>query len=102
MEFYETADKKFPLVTKINYIITGRLEMHRLVTEQWLKSHNILYNKLIMKSNDSTLSHADYKAAALNDAADVRLYIESDSAQAKIIAEKTSIPVWCTDSQRAY
>lgn len=102
IEFYKTADAKFPLQGTVNYIITSRLEKHRAVTEQWLHEHGIKYNCLIMKPIDSDQSHEQYKTDVLKQLSDVELYIESSERQAKFIARHAGITVWCTDLQTTY
>ena len=102
LQFYKTADKKFPLQQKIKYIITARFERYRSVTEEWLRKNNIQYDNLIMKPDDCKLTHAQFKAQTLNRLSDVKLYIESNDKQAKAIFENTKLSVWCTDTQRAY
>lgn len=102
IEFYKTADKKFHLSHPIKYIITSRLDRHRMITEEWLSKNNIKYGTLIMKPESSTLDHYEFKVEALKSLSDVELYIESDVKQAKLISSKISIPVWCVDSQTTY
>jgi uncharacterized HAD superfamily protein len=99
--FYKTADPLFLYQKPIKYIITGRLEKYRSVTEYWLSKHNIKYNQLIMKQ-DTKVNHWEYKKDSLILHNDVSLYIESDIKQAKKIASNCSIPVWCVDNQTYY
>jgi hypoxanthine phosphoribosyltransferase len=102
IEFYKNADKKFELKEKVKYIITSRLDTHRSVTEDWLDKNNIKYENLIMKPASSKLRHEEYKLGILKSIKDVELYIESDTQQARFIAESGNIPVWCIDSQTTY
>ena len=102
--FYQTADPRFLFKKPVKYIITSRQEKFRTVTLEWLNTHNVKFEELIMKPNNTpggNESHALYKANELNNL-NVKLYIESDPKQAKIIAQRVNIPVWCTDNQRIY
>ena len=68
-EFYRSC--KPTKYSKINYdfIITGRKDFYRKLTEDWLKENNVIYRKLIMyptgvrKSLEGVLK---YKAEAIN------------------------------------
>ena len=100
LDFYHYAEPKFLPERPVKYIITSRLEKYRDVTEEWLKRHNIGYEKLIMKTNPD-IKHGIYKANIIN-SLNMLLYIESDVKQAKQISERVNIPVWCTDNQTLY
>jgi orotate phosphoribosyltransferase len=77
-------------------IVTGRTEQYRTITEQWLKRHNIMYNKLIMKPNNlagvknTPKFKADYYINS-----NACLFIESCPKQAKEIADLSKKPVYC-------
>jgi hypoxanthine phosphoribosyltransferase len=50
--FYKTAKPyRIPIVC-LKFIVTARLEKYREVTEIWLKKHNVLYDKLIMRQSE--------------------------------------------------
>jgi hypoxanthine phosphoribosyltransferase len=103
--FYKTAQSKFLFSKPIKYIITSREERFRKVTETWLASHHIKYEKLIMKPSGSlggNQANAEYKTSILNSIDKIELYIESDVEQAKIISQNTGIPTWCIDNQKLY
>lgn len=103
--FYVNAEPKFLFTKPIKYIITSREEHHRAVTTNWLKKHNIIYEKLIMKPSGhpgGDNAHGRFKSQVLNNLTDIELYIESDSKQATIISQLVNIPIWCTDSQKLF
>lgn len=103
--FYRTAEPKFLFTKPIKYIITSREERFRPATEEWLKKHNIKYERLIMKATGmpgGNQAHAEYKANTLKKLNGIELYIESDPKQAKIMSQFINIPVWCTDNQKLY
>ena len=45
------------------YILTGRPERNRELTERWLEHHKISYNQLIMRSDRDFRKSPDYKSA---------------------------------------
>jgi hypoxanthine phosphoribosyltransferase/uncharacterized HAD superfamily protein len=100
LDFYHRAEPKFLPERPVKFVITSRLEKYRDVTTDWLKRHNIQYEKLIMKT-DSNIKHGLYKANIIN-SNNMLMYIESDPKQAKQISERVNIPVWCTDNQKIY
>jgi len=102
IKFYESAEAKFIPQKPIKYIITSRLEIHRNITENWLRKNNIKYEKLFMKSNSNDFNHAMYKTDIINSLNDLELYIESDMNQAELISKNVKIPVWCIDNQSVY
>ncbi len=91
-------------ITKQDSIITGRLEIYREITENWLKEYNIEYNELIMKPNslEGVENTPAFKAEYYlkDDAA--KLFIESSVTQAEKIAKLTNKIVFCTDNQKYY
>lgn len=99
--FYKTVHPLFVYQKPIKYIVTARLEKYRKITEIWLKSNNIKYESLIMKS-DTSKEHWEYKKDFLKDHNEISLYIESDVKQAKMISKNCSTSVWCVDNQTFY
>lgn len=103
--FYKTAEPKFLFTKPIKYIITSREERFRYITDTWLQTHNIKYEKLIMKETGKpggNQAHAEYKATTIKNFPELELYIESDAKQAKIMSQFINIPVWCIDDQKLY
>ena len=81
-------------------IVTNRLERHRLETEAWLARHGIKYGTLTMSpystfaDRDRANDAAARKAMAYLADPTIRLFIESDDAQAQQIARRTRRPVF--------
>ena len=97
-----------PLVlptTPIGAIVTYRCERYRSVTENWLKRHGIDYGELFMCQNEQRRSSADaarYKAAIYAANRWALLFVESNPAQAKVIAEITGKQVFCYSNAKMY
>lgn len=73
----------------VPYIITGRRELFRKACEAWLERHQIYYGQLIMYPHSYAQRMQDvaqWKAEQVNRLG-CRMYIESDSWQAKTIRE---------------
>ena len=90
-----------PLVlptTPLGAIVTYRCERYRQVTADWLKRHGVQYNELFMCQSEqlrSSAGAARYKAYAYELAKWALLFVESNPAQAKAIAEITGKQVFC-------
>ena len=97
------AKPKFITKYNISIICTCRLEKYRNITENWLKQHNINYNKLIMMQYNTKVErvienrHGQFKGEIFqNSSSDI--FFESDYGQANII--KSMNPdkqVFCVD-----
>lgn len=85
----------------VGTLITWRREEHRGITEAWLKSKGVTYSNLIMAERDKWKSVAEYKAHYYK-SSDARLFIESNSKQAKQIYELSNKPVVCFLTNEAY
>lgn len=84
----------------IKYIVTGRVEKHRDITEKWLKDHNILYENLIMRP-DYDINCENYKALTY-EKLNMKLFIESSEFQAKEIFKRTGKPVLSIETMQLY
>lgn len=90
---------------KIRYLVTCRLEKYRALTETWLATHGIEYEKLIMMnlpSKEARIAsggHASFKADVYM-ATNARLFIESNNSQANEIAKIANKPVLCIGTQK--
>lgn len=79
---------------KIAALVTSRLEKYRPQTEQWLRENGVQYDKLYMlnvASKEERIRlgcHADFKAETYKRLDDCILFVESNSRQARQIAEK--------------
>jgi len=101
INFIKQSKQKFVPDKKLKYIVTGRLEKYRKITENWLKEHNIEYEKLIMcpaKNHEERrkINPAKYKANFYKQS-DALIFIESNYNEARIINEITKKPVYCSD-----
>ena len=89
----------------IPVIVTGRLEKYRGATEAWLSRHGIRYGKLVMWPggvqerwpNDAC---AKWKAGVIRPMSGVRVYVESDPRQARVIADHSGKWVVCPELGR--
>jgi orotate phosphoribosyltransferase len=101
---YENWLRTVPLKIRpknVGALITWRREEHRGITEAWLKSKGVTYSNLIMAERDKWPSVAEYKAYYYK-SSDARLFIESNSKQAKRIYELSNKPVICFLTNEAY
>jgi orotate phosphoribosyltransferase len=104
-EFLSHAERFLLPTVPVGYVVTCRLEKHRLQTESWLARHNVKYKRLIMMDLPSKAariaagSHGAFKANACRHLG-ANLFIESDEAQALEIANRASVDVFCVKTQR--
>lgn len=93
---------------KVAALITSRLEKYRPQTEQWLREHNVQYDKLYMLENMTAKErcrqgvHAKHKANILKQHPEISFFIESDPKQAQDIAKITGRPVFCATNDKKY
>lgn len=99
VDFLTTAPLKLR-PQNIGFLITGRLEKYRDLTEKWLSANGIVYKQLIMRQNRS-ISHVEHKANAYRKCS-ADLFIESSSYQAKRIAAITKKPVIGLDTNEIF
>jgi len=96
-----------PLRKPIHSIVSSRMEKHRSFTEAWLSAHNVAYVNLILTNYTSASDrqkdnrYAELKADYYKTCS-CGWFVESDSCQAKIIAELTAKPVICSDTLESY
>jgi uncharacterized HAD superfamily protein len=90
---------------KVLALVTSRLEKYRVQTEQWLKDHNVHYEKLFMldlPSKEDRLKqdgvHASFKAQIYNSLKNSVLFLESNKEQALAIAQLTKKAVFCVET----
>jgi uncharacterized HAD superfamily protein len=104
LEFIRTVPPRFLPTRPIGHIVTCRLEQYRAATEAWLAAHDITYASLTMLDLPSKAARqaqggrASWKAEQVARLG-VELFIESDPGQARKIAARVGIPVWCTTTQ---
>jgi len=93
---------------KIAALVTSRLEKYRPQTEQWLRENGVQYDKLYMlnvASKEERIClgcHADFKAETYKRLDDCILFVESNSRQARQIAEKSGKPVICAETDEMF
>ncbi len=102
IEFIKNARPLYIPKYKIKAIVTSRLEKYRKYTEDWLKSNNVMYEKLYMlnlpdkEARIKHNAHASFKAKIFNKLKNTLYFYESDRNQAYKIFQltgKTSICV---------
>lgn len=82
---------------KVRYLVTGRLEKYRDVTEKTLRALGVQWGELIMKpSNAGNIGR--WKASVVGELP-IKLFVESSIRQAKKIAA-TGKSVLCTENMR--
>jgi hypothetical protein len=80
---------------KINSIVTTRPEKHRTQMVEWLEAHSIQYNHLYMLDLPSPVEgrnpqiYAEFKAEIFSSKKDCELFIEYDTAQARVIRRRS-------------
>jgi uncharacterized HAD superfamily protein/hypoxanthine phosphoribosyltransferase len=95
IEFMRSATVLNVPTYKINSIVTARLEKYRPHTEAWLEANGIQYDNLYMLDLPSADErrrrriHAEFKAEIYGRKEDCWLFIESNTAQASAIQERT-------------
>lgn len=93
--------------SKVNALVTSRLEKYRPQTEQWLRTHNVQYDKLIMLDLPSKEErqkqgvHASHKSSYYIKSG-LALFVESEPAQALAIMKASGKPVFCTGDNQMY
>lgn len=89
IQFLKNQRPKFVPVRKIKILVTGRLEKYRKITEEWLKNHGIVYEKLVMCPCSTREERKSYGVAQMKgrlfQEVDLPLFIESDLGEAKVI-----------------
>jgi uncharacterized HAD superfamily protein len=106
-EKYENFLSKVPLLRrpslKIGWLVTCRLEKYRGLTENWLRTNGIAYDKLVMMdlpdkaARIASGGHAAHKAAVYKSCS-AEVFIESSAAQAGKIARASGKYVICLET----
>lgn len=92
---------------KIKALVTSRLEKYRKETEEWLKKHNVKYEKLYMldlPNKEARIrmgAHGKFKAKIFAQTT-AELFVESEPKQAKEIAELSGKPCICVGNDKYY
>lgn len=94
--------------TKIRMICTNRISRWRPETEAWLAKYNVTYDELIMQPHTTAVERrrgsnpAVFKAENYKNRKESILFVESHSAQAKIIARLSGKPVLSIEEMKLY
>lgn len=108
LNFIRTAKPLYIPDYKIGAIITARLEKYRYETEIWLKKNRVIYSNLYMlnlPSKEDRIrlnAHTNIKIYYYNKLTHLKLFLESEPIQAKLIAQKTGKKVICTKNNILY
>lgn len=92
---------------RIGTLVTSRLEKYRGLTEDWLAGQGIEYDKLVMldlpsKEERQRLGvHGSFKGEVYGKS-DARFFIESEPAQAEVIARVSGKPAFCIETQQVF
>lgn len=97
---------RLPKLFKCKGIITARLEKYRDITEEWLKSHEVNYGKLIMfpterqeeRDKDHLKVIGKFKGETFRDS-DGKIFIESEIREASLIKRISKKIVICPDEE---
>ena len=81
----------FKPTTPVGWVVTGREESGREITERQLRLRGVQYKELFMKPGPQIMC-ADWKAECYK-RLPARLFVESDYGQAQVIARKSGKPV---------
>lgn len=85
---------------RIHSLVTGRPEVRRKLTEQYLHRCGIKYDKLYMRPNEEITCEA-FKAKIYKESNAI-FFIESESFQAQRIARRAKKPVLAVDKMKVY
>jgi len=105
LHFLRNARPLYIPSQEIACIVSARLEKYRAETEEWLKSNNVKYGKLMLldlptkEDRQRTGAHITHKIAAYK-ASEAKLFVESSLEQAMAIARETGRPVMCIETMR--
>ena len=99
-EFLSHAEPFLLPTVEVGYLVTCRLEKYRPLTVEWLARHGVKYRELVMmdlptrEARIASGSHGKFKAEVYL-RTETFLFVESDSSQAREIAERSRKPVLC-------
>lgn len=107
ISFLQNAKPLYQTNIKIKHLITNRLEKYRPQTEKWLNDHNIDFEKLSMCQCSTAEERRQKNEYGKNKANlfikdTASLFIESETRQAKEIAEISGKPVLCIENHKIY
>lgn len=103
ISFLNNAKPLFVPTVRISTLISCRLEKYRKETENWLRNHNVQYDRLVLldfPNKDARVKwgkHGKYKGHYYKTST-CGLFIESNKNQAQEIANISSKPVICIET----
>lgn len=98
LRFLQTAKPLYlPRRAVVPLIVTGRHERWRAETVAWLDRHGVQFERLVMRDFEATdwIEDVSRFKASHYTASDCKLFAESESDQAKRIAQLSGRPVLC-------
>lgn len=107
IDFVLNAKPLYIPSSKVNALVTSRLDKYRPQTVQWLQDNKVQYDNLIMldlpnKEERQRLgAHASHKANYYIKS-ETTLFIESEINQALAIMKASGKPVYCTGNNTMY
>lgn len=109
MKYIENATPLFIPTGKIGGIVTFRLVKNQEVTQKWLEKQGIEYNQLVMfnaqtweERASAGISPGEWKGNIYKSLPKYKLFVESEPAQAKKIAEVSGKQVLCVADNKMY
>jgi uncharacterized HAD superfamily protein/hypoxanthine phosphoribosyltransferase len=90
---------------EIGWLVTGRLEKYRKLTEEWLQRHGVRYRELLMLNLPNARARREaggagpFKADTYSKTG-ASLFIESDPQEAAIIAKRSGKGVLCVAQEK--
>lgn len=107
MDFLQNARLLTKPTATIGTLVTSRLEKYRSATEQWLRKHDIRFERLVMmdyatmEERQAAKAYAEFKATAYSKS-NAMLFIESSDELSMKIAKLSGKPVLCAETQLLY
>jgi len=105
VDFLINAPPKYIPTKKVGYLVSGRKEEYRKVTEMWLAKYNVEYNQLMLLPKEKTIDvmgnaeYGEYKARIYS-STECFIFIESNFEQAVKICEIANRQVFCVDNHK--
>lgn len=106
VQFLRSARVLMRPTYRVGHLVTSRLEKYRRETEDWLGAHSIAFDELHMLDLPTAEErrrlgvHGAFKAEVYGSLPESPLFIESESAQARVIADRSGKPVLDFGMQR--
>ena len=107
LRFLQTAEPLFVPTGTVVWLVTGRLEKHRALTEAWLQRHGIVYENLLMcpltsnKERQASGGGGRFKGDIYKEI-DAGLFIESKPYESQDIANISGKPVLCIQTRSMF